>query len=107
MEVTSLNRIMGDFNKVLNILLDTTNSKFLEERDGVIRPHSDFAFTPTNRTILRQSAIRLWISTLFVAPKVFPIAQAHHPQDIVHDSCKVDTDARDLFVDVWGHIAFT
>jgi hypothetical protein len=54
MEVTSLNRIMGDFNKGLNIILDTTDSKLLEERDGVIRPRSDFAFTPTDRTIFRQ-----------------------------------------------------
>jgi hypothetical protein len=107
MEVTSLNRIMGDFNKGLNILLDTTDSKLLEERDGVICPCSDFAFTPTSNRQDYFVAIRMWISTLFVALEVFPIAQAHHPRDIVHDSCEVDTDARDLFLDVRGHMAFT
>jgi hypothetical protein len=76
-EVTSLNGIMGDFNKGLNILLDTTGSKLLEERDGVICPGSDFAFTPTDRTILRQ--FECGSQPLFVALKVFPIAQAHHP----------------------------
>jgi hypothetical protein len=54
LEVASLNRIMGDFNKGLNHLLDTTDRKLLEERDGVSRPRSDFVFTPSDRTILRQ-----------------------------------------------------
>jgi hypothetical protein len=54
LEVTSLNRIMGDFNKALNLLLDTTDSHLLEEKDGIARPRSDFVFTPNERSILRQ-----------------------------------------------------
>jgi hypothetical protein len=54
LEVASLNRIMGDFNKALNQLLDTTDKHLLEERDGAVRPRSDFIFTPNDRTVLRQ-----------------------------------------------------
>ena len=37
LEVTSLNRIMGDFNKALDLLLDTTDSHLLEEKDRIAR----------------------------------------------------------------------
>jgi hypothetical protein len=105
MEVTSLNRIKGDFNKGLNILLDTTGSKLLEERDGVICPRSDFAFTPTDRTILRQ--FECGSQPCLLLSKFF---QFHQP--IIHERlfmivARADTDARDLFLDVWGNIAFT
>jgi hypothetical protein len=50
-EVSSLNRIMGDFNSALNILMDDSDNHLLSEADV---ERSDFVFTQQDRLILRQ-----------------------------------------------------
>jgi hAT family C-terminal dimerisation region len=56
LEVASINRIMGDFNKSLHLLLDGHDKHLLinKDQDGDPLPRMDFTFTATDRTILRQ-----------------------------------------------------
>jgi hypothetical protein len=53
-EVASVNRIMGDLNKALGLLLDGDDKRLLVNKDGVVLPRSEFMFTKTDKTILRQ-----------------------------------------------------
>ena len=53
-EVASLNRIMGDFQKGLQDLINGHDKKKLVAKDGTILPKTHFTFTATDRMILRQ-----------------------------------------------------
>jgi hypothetical protein len=53
MEVASVNRIMGDFNKALGLLIDGADKRFLIS-NGVAVPRENFIFSKDERTILRQ-----------------------------------------------------
>ena len=52
-EVASLNRIMGDVSKGLNVMIHGMDSGKLM-KDGNLHPVTDFTFTPTDKLILRQ-----------------------------------------------------
>lgn len=53
-EVTSLNRIMGDFNKGLYTLINSIDKEKLTPKDGTAVRMTDFTFTPSDKLILRQ-----------------------------------------------------
>jgi hypothetical protein len=53
-EVSSVNRIMGDFNKGLHLMINGMDKDKLTAKDGTVRMVSDFTFTPTDKLILRQ-----------------------------------------------------
>jgi hypothetical protein len=53
-EVASVNRIMGDYNKALRLLIDGADKKKLTPSAGVVLPTTDFIFTPNDKLILRQ-----------------------------------------------------
>ena len=52
-EVASVNRIMGDLNNALTLLIEGTDEELLT-RDGQNLSTSDFTFTEEDKTILRQ-----------------------------------------------------
>jgi hypothetical protein len=54
LEVASLNRIMGDFNNALNLLIDGHDKKDLTNKEGDVADKSDYTFTGQEKTILRQ-----------------------------------------------------
>jgi hypothetical protein len=54
LEVASLNRIMGDFNAALNLLIDDYDSHLLLHPDGVEVDQGLFTFTAKDKSILRQ-----------------------------------------------------
>jgi hypothetical protein len=53
-EVASINRIMGDFNKALHLIINGIDNKKLTPTDGRPLTVSDFTFTPSDKMILRQ-----------------------------------------------------
>ena len=53
-EVTSVNRIMGDLNKGLLMLINGMDKDKLVGGDGEVCPVSDFTFTSHDKSILRQ-----------------------------------------------------
>lgn len=54
LEVASLNRIMGDFNTALNLLMDDHDRHLLTNKDGDEVERTEFIFTLHDKTILRQ-----------------------------------------------------
>ena len=53
-EVASLNRIMGDFSKGLQVLISGMDKDKLLGTGGVAAPATEFTFTPVDKLILRQ-----------------------------------------------------
>ena len=53
-EVSSLNRIMGDFNKGLLELINGNDKGKLTPKDGRVLPFTDFTFTSNDQLVLRQ-----------------------------------------------------
>jgi hypothetical protein len=53
-EVGSLNRIMGDFNKGLHVMMRTIDKDKLTTKEGKNVPVTDYTFTPHDKMILRQ-----------------------------------------------------
>ena len=54
LEVASLNRIMGDFNAALNLLLDGHDKNLLVDVDGHEVDRTVYTFTAEDKSILRQ-----------------------------------------------------
>jgi hypothetical protein len=54
LEVAPLNRIMGDFNTALNLLMDDHDRHLLTNKDGEEVEHMEFIFTLHDKIILRQ-----------------------------------------------------
>jgi hypothetical protein len=53
-EVASVNRIMGDFNRALHILINGIDKGKLTPKDGEFVPITDYTFTPNDKMILAQ-----------------------------------------------------
>jgi hypothetical protein len=53
-EVASLNRIMGDFNNALNLLIDDADKDSLVDQDGDEVDREVYTFTALDKSILRQ-----------------------------------------------------
>ena len=54
LEVSSLNRIMGDFNAALNLLINDHDRHVLIDDDGENVDRSEYTFTSQDKNILRQ-----------------------------------------------------
>ena len=54
LEVASVNKIMGDFNKALGLLIDGPDQRLMVNKDGDPLPKSDFIFMKSDKMILRQ-----------------------------------------------------
>ena len=53
-EVSSVNRIMGDFNRALHILIRGLDKAKLTPKDAPVVSSTEFTFTPNDKLILRQ-----------------------------------------------------
>jgi hypothetical protein len=53
-EVASVNRIMGDFNNALNLLIDGDDRRTLTNEEDAESDRTDYTFTAQDKIILRQ-----------------------------------------------------